>query len=992
MKRFVIRGINSNIFSFNIYLKKCNFYSNKKNVQNNIELRTEYLCNENYEDVEYDENIPSNITFDINVDDKWREKEEIEYKDFLKKTKCNLNKSTFNIETLANDNCKTFNRNLNVHNEKFFKENYIKNDNINHDHKYFDENVEFTQESKNNENFIQSENGLDETYYDNRINFEENLKDSSKNLCVSNMNSKIYGDDIKKNFSSDKSDEMINVEYIKNLINKKEKSISLFLYILDILKKNNDIIHEIEEEYINKLFKILYENFENASHDNLICILSLLNELNMKNKIRDISYDIIKLLNKEKNNSLDNEEKIKLCIHYITIMNNFSLYFVEFYDYLIVKVKYMNCDQLTEFANQCFKHSLRTKHYLDKIVIICMEKLNMFNLNQIKSLYYSFHRFCKEYSNFYDLSLNIIIKNIDKFDLTFYHLILKISNNFKHDEKYINLISLAAKQITLNIQNIRNDIRKSSMKGNLINKEKKREEICDYSSEVKNVDDNINVEEAYENMNEEIIKSKKARKINQKNGKVKEEHDVNENNKEEKEKKEYYTEKRKEILNNTSKNQLKDDFKLEDTICDDDKKSEIIKIIHCLKYFEYNKKNDNEVKNVVNNIYELINENIEYIKYLDVEDVVYSIVCFCSYNKRIILYNNLLDILCEKSNELIHAKNISLWIYPLISLSKISWFHMNYMVNMFKFIEDTYVLSRLSVFQLLKLLSSIVKMNIYDEKIYKILIEKLFKEWDVIKKKIIDISTFLWSCAYVNIIYKPLFDESYKLIIDLLNKESFDVNNAIYKNCFVNITWSFIVANYHKTQENFDKILNMTFLNRDPHDSQAFKRLHQIADSCFKEIPRSLIDLKCLDIMYKYCMHEKCKILRNDFNIYKKEKDAMKIRNKILDELVYILKNFNISYNLHFEPYHNSPYIIDIVLNQQMQIGICVFSKEHLMRTLKKSSWDFLNTGFVSLQIRILYAHGWKIIPINAGEWLQLNYDKKKTFLYEYFKQHSIQI
>ncbi|CRH00505.1 RAP protein, putative [Plasmodium relictum] len=986
MKRFAVRNINSNIFLFNMHFKKCSFYSSKKNEQNMI-MKTEYLSHENYDDVEFDEKLPSNLSFDLNVDDKWREKEEIEYNNFLKKHKCNVNKEAFKIETSTNSNSKSMINNLNVSSEKFLKDSYTKNDNFNFDKKYFYENAEFISEMNNYENIIQSENELDDAYNcDNRINSETNLKDLDKNFSLSNMNSDFSKDSIEKNFSNSHVDDIINVEYIKNLIDKKEKSVNSVIYILDILKKKNDILYEIEEEYINKLFKILYENFEKVSYKNLMYILGLMNELNMKNKIRDISYEIMKILNKEKTNANDNKEKIKLCIYYITILNNCSLYFVEFYDYLTVKIKYMDYDELTTFANECFKHSLRTKHYLDKVVIVCMERFDGFNLNQIKSLCYSFHRFCKEYSNFYDLSLSTIIKNIDKFDLTFYHLILKIANNFKHDEKYINLIALVAKQVILNIQNMR----KSNAKIYSLNK-KEKEQTCDYINEEENVKNSINIKQTYENMNEQIIKNKKTRNINQKNGRTDKKHEDNENNKIEKEIKEYDAEKRNE-MSNVIKNELKDDFKIENEFYDNNRENEIIKTIQCLKYFEYNKKNNNEVKNAVNNIYELINENIECIKYLDIEDVVYSIVCFCSYNKRIILYNNLLDILCEKSNELIHAKNISLWIYPLISLSKISWFHMNYMINIFNFIKDTYVLSRLSVFQLLKLLSSIVKMNVYDEKIYKILIEKLYKEWDIIKKKIIDISTFLWSCAYVNIIYKPLFDDSYKLIIDLLNKESFDVNNAIYKNCFVNITWSFIVANYHKTQKDFDKILNMTFLNRNPHDSQAFKRLHQIADSCFKEIPKSLIDLKCLDIMYKYCMHEKCKILRSDFNIYKKEKDAMKIRNKILDELIHILKSFNISFNLHFEPYHNSPYIIDIVLNQKMQIGICVFSKEHLMRTLKKSSWDFLNTGFVSLQMRILYAHGWKIIPINAGEWLQLNFDKKKSFLYEYFKQHSIQI
>ncbi|VWU52668.1 RAP protein, putative, partial [Hepatocystis sp. ex Piliocolobus tephrosceles] len=725
--------------------------------------------------------------------------------------------------------------------------------------------------------------------------------------------------------------------------------------LLAIVKEDINILNEITEDCLNSFFNCIYKNTNEIKYSDFIFLTNTLYKLGMKNKMRDLAYTVLDMLHKNKkkknnltltslensnltssdkssltssdNLTLSNEnnvdsgnniinrsnicndsmkiqynEEIELCIKFINTLNNSNLYFSEFYDYLIKKINYMSNSDLVLFAEECFKHFLRTKHYLDKIVNTCIHKnkIENFNYNQIKLLYYFFHRFCKEYKEFYDLTLYIIIEKIQQVDLPFYQLLLKISINFKNEQKYVDLVTAIGKQMVLFIQELKK---------------------------------NSNFNEALGS--DSIIQSSS-------------------------------TDGCSALLDTSIDHSKKENTKILNVKLQKNTKEEIfINLIKCLQYFEYNKNNYDKIKILINLMYELINENITLIKLLCVEDIVYSISCFASYNKKIILYNTLLDILCDKSNELLHAKNICLWIYPIISLSKIGWFHLKYISNLFEYIQDSYVLSRLSVFQLLKLLSSIVKINVYDQNIYKIIITKLYNEWNTIKTKLIDVATFLWSCAYVNIIYKPLFDSSYELVIDLVKKnDSFPFSDKTkslvnYKNCFVNITWAFIVANYHKTHDNFYLILDYTFINRNPNSIQAFKRLHQIADACFKEIPQYLINLKNLDTLYLYCTDKKCKTMRTEFSIYKKEKDAIKIRTKILKELCKILNNFSISYDLHFEPYNNSPYIIDILLNEKMKIGICLFGKEHLMRTVSNSRWDYLNTGLVALQMRVLFAHGW---------------------------------
>ncbi|ETB62363.1 hypothetical protein YYC_00949 [Plasmodium yoelii 17X] len=907
MRKLSLKILSSKISRLNnVHVQKV-FFCNKKYepfINNSNEFNIPY---NNLDDVEFEDQLSSAITFDINIDSdkKWKKQEEIEYNNFLK----------------------------NIQNPKFCNHNFVQEGNL--------------EEPQNCEI-----NEIDLT----NCEITETIKNIKNILDTYEM-------------GGEEKDEITIIETIFNNLK---------------TKNNKHILNLMGDNYINIFVSILYKNFENISYNNFVIFINIIYELRQKQIIRDFSYEYIKFLNKEnnlifQNNSVKNSndikylklsenEKINLCINILEILNNCSLYFSDYYEYLLSKLDKMNKDQIVLFSKECYKHSLRTKHYLDQVCNICVEKIKIFDIKNIQSLYYSFHRFPKDYSKFYDISLNLILENITHFDIYFDHILLKIANNFKNDKKYANLIASIANKINVYITQIRKNINYQPNNGSVENGPKlvatdqsKMNAQCPQivSKAEKNLDPKKSVDSEKNLDPEKGVDSEKS---------------VNS---------EPSSETCKELICHDSK-QVDNS---ETDVC-----NTIVETIKCLKYLEYRKNNDNEVKNAVNTIYEFINDHPEYLKLLSVDDVVYILVCFTSYNKRVVIYNNLLDILCERSNEFLHAKNISLWIYPVLYLSKISWFHGNYFNFLFNCIKDNYVLSRLNVFQLLKLLSSIVKMNIYDEEIYNILIKKLFTEWDTIKKKLVDISTFLWSCAYVNIIYKPLFDSAYISIINLIDNKSLVLDNVIYKNCFVNITWAFIVGNYHKNEKNFDKILNITFLNRNPNDSQAFKRLHQIADACFKEIPNYLINLRSLDILYQYCMHEKCKTLRNDFNIYKKEKDAMKIKNKIIDEIAHILKKIPTSYQLHYEPYNNSPYIIDILLNQNQKIGICVYGKEHLMRTLANSHWDYMNTGFTSLQMRILASHGWKIIPINGGEWLKLNTEQKKTYLQEYFKKYSIQI
>lgn len=868
MRKLSLRILSSIIPRINnVHVQKV-FFCNKKYepfINNSNEFNIPY---NNLDDVEFEDQLSSAITFDINIDSdkKWKKQEEIEYNNFLK----------------------------NLQNEKFYNNNFIQERNL--------------EEAQNKD-----------------IN-EIEIKNCEINETIKNIKNVLD----KYEMNDEKKDEIIIIETILNNLK---------------TKNNKYILSSMGNKYINIFVCILYKNFEKISYNNFVIFINLIYELRQKQIIRDFSYEYIKFLNKENNinfqnnsvrintdfeySKLSENEEINLCIHILEILNDCSLYFSEYYDYLLSKLNKMNNDQIVLFSKECSKHSLRTKHYLDKACDICIKKIKNFDIKNIQSLYHSFHRFPKDYSQFYDISLSLILENITHFDIYFDHILLKIANNFKNDKKYVNLTASIANKINVYINQIRKNINYESNNGNnengaklVTNDKSNMNEQCQQIAN-NNSEKGMHSEPNSETCKEQLI-CQDSKKINK--------------------------------LKLENNNEIEIKINNEKDVC-----NTIIETIKCLKYLEYRKNNDAEVKNAVNTVYELINDYPEYLKLLYVEDIVYILVCFTSYNKRIVIYNNLLDILCERSNELLHAKNISLWIYPILYLSKISWFHGNYFNFLFNCIKDNYVLSRLNIFQLLKLLSSIVKMNIYDEEIYKILVEKLFSEWDTIKKKLVDISTFLWSCAYVNIIYKPLFDNAYKSIINIIDNKSFGLDNVIYKNCFVNITWAFIVGNYHKTEKDFDKILNVTFLNRDPNDSQAFKRLHQIADACFKEIPNCLINLKSLDLLYKYCMHEKCKTLRNDFNIYKKEKDAMKIKNKIIDEIAHILKKIPTSYQLHYEPYNNSPYIVDILLNQNQKIGICVYGKEHLMRTLANSHWDYMNTGFTSLQMRILASHGWKV-------------------------------
>ncbi|SOV11705.1 RAP protein, putative [Plasmodium sp. gorilla clade G2] len=1094
MKKASIKYINSRIYYSRSHLKQkqiYSFFSSSKNEQARIiNKNDDFIIDESYNNVEFDEHISASFSFDINIDDdKWKKKEEIEYNNFIEKAKkASINPSTFfytqkmttdvkntsdnrnyekiqmhnkcvdnnissnivtsnkltshNVECVYKnentyeDDIKSFlknscdditlqdgdiikkviylndnNKNLHCSNKEIYKylndildllemgsrvkrkDDVIKKGNKNNEQNGENKNnakYEQNGENKNNTKYEQNGENKNNTKYEkngeNKNNTKYEKNGENKKYEQNKNNAKYEQNGENKNNAQNLQNEEIftlseivernvgggHIKYFHNLISKKIYEDPFFLINLNYKNVVTNFTN-FPDYYTNRFFKLVVENVKDMTYKNLVFILNILNNLNMKNMMRDLSYEVIKMLNKNTKNDQEDvlqsdninkkenvqkndiENNIKLCLHYINILNYHSLYFCEFYDYLILHIYQMKNDMLCFFTLQCFIHSLRTKHYLDKIYFLCLKKIQLFNFQELKCMIYCFHRFCKEYSKFYDLAIDIIknkyIHNILNDNLNVVQLLLKITNNFKNNDKYVELTGLIAQNI---IRHIEENIQ---YEGRNKKKQKIKKTHTQYINNLTNMNTSIDI-----STNDDTFKKENLSKM-----------DTTCCNK-------TYLEGN---VNDSNNGFL-------ETSCDN-----IIKVIECLKYFEYNKKNSEDVKNCVNKIYEIINENIECLQKLCIEDIVYSIVCFSSYNKRIILYNNFLDIICEKSNELINAKNICLWIYPILNLSKISWYHKNYIELLFGYIKDNYILNRLSVFQLMKLLSSVVKMNIYDEDVYKILIEKLYKEWDIIKKKLIDISTFLWCCAYINIIYKPLFDSAYDLIIDLINKNNLNIinNNVIYKNCFVNITWSFIVANYHITQNNFDKILNITFFKRNPNENEAFKRLHQIADSCFKEISKTLINIKCLDILYSYCIHEKCKLLRNNFIIYKKEKDAIKMKNKIHDEIYHLLKHsFHISFDQHIEPYHNSPYLIDICLNQTSKIGICIFGKEYLMRTLKKSSWDFMNTGIVTLQMRILHAHGWKIIPINAGEWIQLNFDQKKNLLSEYFKQYSIQI
>ncbi|KJP87155.1 hypothetical protein AK88_03202 [Plasmodium fragile] len=738
-----------------------------------------------------------------------------------------------------------------------------------------------------------------------------------------------------------------DVDLLKGMLHKGDKNATSIADAVILVNKNKNILLNLEEREANSFFNQVSDHVLQMDKHSLIDLMRGLSQMNMKNRIRDLCYEIATMLKgghmsrgaqaNQQQHEQDNEQQhqleIKLCMHCIAVLNKHSLYFSEFYEYMSSKVSHLDTDALVSFAEECYKHSLRTKHYLDRLVPVCVSRVEELNLVQVKSLFHSFHRFCKEYTSFYDSVLDAVVRDVPHFDLPFCQLVLKVATNFKHPERYVHLINLVSSHIRLQVKQLDD----SPLTHQTVSSEKNQNSCSNEDAAVMT-----------------CLEDKKE--------------------------------------NNNLKKWERSDAAAPHHMSD--KTNAVTEMVRCLKYLEHNKKHGGEVKEAVNDICDLLQRNTQVIGMLDVEDVVHAISCFSSYNKRIVLYNNLLDVLCERSTDLLHAKNISLWIHPILSLAKISWFHKNYLRSLFDHVKDIYLLSRLSAFQILKVLSSIVKTNVYDEQVYKVLIEQVYKEWDIIKVKMVDVATFLWSCAYVNIIYKPLFDSSYTWLLESLSQQSCSTDNHLMsrKNCLVNITWSYIVANYHKTKENFHLILNATFVDRNPDDSQAFKRLHQIADACFSEIPHCLVDADALDCMYKYCMHDKCRTLRNDFSVYKKEKDALKMRNRIISELTHMLKCFEVSYELQYEPYQNSPYIIDILLNEEMKIGICVFGKEHLMRTLETANWDHMNSGFVSLQMRVLHAHGWKIIPINGGQWLQMNSEQKKALLRENFQRYSVLI
>lgn len=360
---------------------------------------------------------------------------------------------------------------------------------------------------------------------------------------------------------------------------------------------------------------------------------------------------------------------------------------------------------------------------------------------------------------------------------------------------------------------------------------------------------------------------------------------------------------------------------------------------------------------------------------LRVVEVVDALEVFASWGMRPFpLVDRLDGILVDRTIELKHAGNVSLWTNAVQALSQMGHRGAKWPLTALELARDKAFVERVSFFQQSTLVRALSRQMLFDEAVYNNIADLLLSDMELFKE-VKELAAVVYAFASVGHFHQQLFDRAYDMLIGWLESETLDMTQARTHDSVIWLTWCMGLAGYHKNYDSFAALLDYCFHGR-LEDERALnlRRLAHLADMVYHEAPT---------------LAEKCQYTDRLAQVRSQPSTRRVVQAdpagdpKLLREVKAALQEANRGHRLFAEPDPTSPFLVAVALEGDGQkAGLQLAGQDDSVHVgLPSEGLAARPGGEMLLARRLLAARGWRIGTIFSTDWAAVAPERRLAFL-----------
>mmetsp|Transcript_8143 Transcript_8143/g.22273 ORF Transcript_8143/g.22273 Transcript_8143/m.22273 type:complete len:744 (+) Transcript_8143:81-2312(+) len=363
---------------------------------------------------------------------------------------------------------------------------------------------------------------------------------------------------------------------------------------------------------------------------------------------------------------------------------------------------------------------------------------------------------------------------------------------------------------------------------------------------------------------------------------------------------------------------------------------------------------------------------------LRVVEAVDALETFASWGlKPLPLVDRLDALLVERKVELQYTGNVTLWVNVVQSFARMEHADAKWPLAALELARDRHFVDRISFFQQSALAVSLGRLRLFDEQVFGHIADALVADIRLFKD-VTDMAPVLMYYASSGFFHQQLFDGTYDLMLEWLEGESIDLNRKNTQLAVIQLTWSYVLAGFHKRYDSFAALLDYAFfmeLGRDIKQPTV-RKLAQLADAVTLEAPAAV---------------QNCQYPEKLADAHRGDRARQLVAADpvgdpaLLQEVRGTLQELGWPYHAYAWPDDASAFYIDISLEPKFgrKVGILLPGKFDLLRVgLPHEAHPPRESGPLTLAHRLHAARGWSTATLDRERWSKLTtLEDKRAFL-----------
>jgi len=363
---------------------------------------------------------------------------------------------------------------------------------------------------------------------------------------------------------------------------------------------------------------------------------------------------------------------------------------------------------------------------------------------------------------------------------------------------------------------------------------------------------------------------------------------------------------------------------------------------------------------------------------LRVVEVVDALESFASWGlKPLPLVDRLDALLIERKVELQYTGNVTLWVSAVQSFAKTEHTEAKWPLAALELARDRHFVDRISFFQQSALAVSLGRLRLFDEQTFGHIADALVADIRLFKD-VVDMAPVVMYYAFSGFYHEQLFNGTYDLLLEWLEGENVDLNRKNTQLAMVQLTWSYMLAGFHKREESFAALLDYAFfmeLGRDIKQPTV-RRLAQLADAVTVEAPAAAQNCQYPEKVADAHQGERARHLVSADPVGDPA---------LMQEVRATLQELGWPYHAYAWPDNGSAFYIDISLEPKFgrKVGLLLPGKFDMLRAgLPDEAYPPRESGPFALARRLHAARGWSTATLDRERWSNLStLEDKRAFL-----------